>query len=360
MSSGRTCPRSESCRSRKYRAIAGKSPNITIRGHDSPVKRSRNGEASWSKSIDSTPASSESLPMKRSGWTRSSGSCWNWPGRHLSTPDIGGQGQLDRCFRGRLGQRVRPPCHRAAGVARWTDFKRQLFGLDRQSGLHFSRRAGPSMAVDTACSSSLVAVHLACQRLRAVNRGSPSRAVSACSLPPDSIAFPKPGCWLLTGGARRSTPPPTATCAARGAAWWCSSASDAQRDGDRIYAVIRGSAVNHDGRTNGLTAPEPPAQPDVLRDAYALAGVSPSDVQFVEAHGTGTALGDAMEVGALGAVVVGRDARKPLHSARSRRTSATSRLPPGRRPHQDRSCNAARDDPGEPALHERPSPPSPR
>ena len=85
--------------------------------------------------------------------------------------------------------------------------------------------------------------------------------------------------------------------------------SRALADGDPIYAVIRGGAINQDGRTNGLTAPSRSAQEAVLRAAYRQAGVSPGQVDYIEAHGTGTLLGDPIELGALGAVLAeGRDA----------------------------------------------------
>lgn len=84
--------------------------------------------------------------------------------------------------------------------------------------------------------------------------------------------------------------------------------SRALADGDRVYAVIRGSAVNHDGKTTSLTAPNPLAQEAVLRAAYRDAKISPSQVRYVEAHGTGTKLGDSIEMAALGAVLTnGRD-----------------------------------------------------
>ena len=78
--------------------------------------------------------------------------------------------------------------------------------------------------------------------------------------------------------------------------------ADARRDGDEIIAVIAGSAVNHDGRSNGLLAPNPDAQADVLRKAYKDAGIDPRTVDYVEAHGTGTILGDPIEADALGRV----------------------------------------------------------
>ncbi len=88
--------------------------------------------------------------------------------------------------------------------------------------------------------------------------------------------------------------------------------ADARRDGDEILAVIAGSAVNHDGRSNGLLAPNPDAQAEVLRKAYKDAGIDPRDVDYIEAHGTGTILGDPIEADALGRVVGrGRAADKP-------------------------------------------------
>ncbi len=87
---------------------------------------------------------------------------------------------------------------------------------------------------------------------------------------------------------------------------------DARRDGDEILAVIAGGAVNHDGRSNGLLAPNPDAQADVLRKAYHDAGINPRTVDYIEAHGTGTILGDPIEADALGRVIGrGRSAEQP-------------------------------------------------
>lgn len=87
---------------------------------------------------------------------------------------------------------------------------------------------------------------------------------------------------------------------------------DARRDGDQILAVIAGSAVNHDGRSNGLIAPNQDAQAEVLRRAYKDAGIDPRTVDYIEAHGTGTVLGDPIEAEALGRIVGrGRPADRP-------------------------------------------------
>ena len=104
--------------------------------------------------------------------------------------------------------------------------------------------------------------------------------------------------------------------------------SAAVKNRDPIYAVIRGSAVNQNGSSNGLTAPSRAAQEQVLREAYARAKVSPGKVQYVETQGTGTRLGDAIEALALGdRVARGRPAEAAAPSARSRRTSATWKPP---------------------------------
>jgi acyl transferase domain-containing protein len=174
---------------------------------------------------------------------------------------------------------------------------------------------GPALAVDTACSSSLVAVHLAAQALRA---GDCDRAIVAgvnLLLEPElTIGLARAG--MLAPDGRCKTFDASADGYVRGEG--CGAVvlrplSAALADGDRVYAVIRGSAVNADGASNGVTAPNPAAQRAVLDAAYRAAGVDPATVAYVECHGTGTVLGDQIEARMLGAVV-GR-AGHPEHRA---------------------------------------------
>ncbi|BAZ51604.1 beta-ketoacyl synthase [Nostoc sp. NIES-4103] len=164
---------------------------------------------------------------------------------------------------------------------------------------------GPSIAFDTACSSSLVAVHYACQSLW--NEESTLAVAGGVNLllsPKATLNFAKAG--FMAGDGRCKTFDARADGYVRGEGAGVvilKPLSQAQAEGDRIYAVIKGSAVNQDGRSNGLTAPNPQAQEAVLRSAYRLSGVSPGQVQYIEAHGTGTSLGDPIEIKALGKVL---------------------------------------------------------
>ena len=171
---------------------------------------------------------------------------------------------------------------------------------------------GPAIAIDTACSSSLVCVHLACQSLRL---GECDQALAGGA---NLILSPEGSEYVAAMNALS----PTGRCAAFSAdadgyvrSDGCGLVvlkrlSDALAAGDPILALIRGSAVNHDGHSNGLTAPHGPAQQAVIREALRRAHVEPSQVSYVETHGTGTALGDPVEAHALSAVYRSQTPRK--------------------------------------------------
>ncbi len=160
---------------------------------------------------------------------------------------------------------------------------------------------GPSLAVDTACSSALVAAHLACQSL---NSGESDLAlvggVNLTLTPEGTVTFSQ--ARMVAPDGRCKTFDAAADGYVRGEGCGVivlQRLADAQRQLQRVLAVIRGSAVNQDGLTNGLTAPNGPSQREVIGAALRHAGVRPSDIEFVEAHGTGTPLGDTIEVRAL-------------------------------------------------------------
>jgi phthiocerol/phenolphthiocerol synthesis type-I polyketide synthase D len=163
---------------------------------------------------------------------------------------------------------------------------------------------GPAVAVDTACSSSLVAVHLACQSLRL--RESDLALAGGVNLilrPETQLALSKWGMLSPRGRCHAFDAGADGFVRGEGAGMVVlKRLTDAVRDGDRVLAVVRGSAVNSDGRSNGLTAPNAPAQRDVITRALRSADVAASSVNFVETHGTGTALGDPIEFDALAAV----------------------------------------------------------
>src|SRR4029077_14287696 len=158
---------------------------------------------------------------------------------------------------------------------------------------------------DTACSSSLVAAHLACQSLwggecdLALVGG-----VQAVLTPEVSIGFSKASMLSPDGRCKAFAAEANGYVRGEGAgAIVLKPLGRALADGDRIYALIRGSAINEDGRTSGMTVPSLDAQQAVLRDAYRRSGVRPGDVHYVEAHGTGTVVGDPIEAEALGSVL---------------------------------------------------------
>jgi acyl transferase domain-containing protein len=184
------------------------------------------------------------------------------------------------------------------------------FGTGNTVGLaagrlsYFLKLTGPSFALDTACSSSLVALHLACQSLR--RKECDMALVGGVNLmlaPEVTISFSKAN--LMAADGRSKTFDAAADGYVRGEGCGVvvlKRLSDALAEGDNIFALVRGSAVNHDGPSGGLTVPSGPAQERVIRQALASGKVEPSQVDYIEAHGTGTSLGDPIEVGALGAV----------------------------------------------------------
>ena len=179
---------------------------------------------------------------------------------------------------------------------------------------------GPTLSLDTACSSSLVAIHLACQSLR--SRESDLALAGGVNLmlaPEPTICLARMRALAVRGRCRTFDASADGFVRGEGCAMVVlKRASDAVRDRDRILALIRGSAVNHDGRSGGLTAPNGPAQEAVIRGALASARVLPREVGCVEAHGTGTPLGDPIEVNALRAVLEeGRERTFFLGSAKT-------------------------------------------
>jgi acyl transferase domain-containing protein/alpha-beta hydrolase superfamily lysophospholipase len=174
---------------------------------------------------------------------------------------------------------------------------------------------GPSMQVDTSCSSSLVAIHLACTALR--NRECDlalAGGVQLLLLPSATIVLCKMRALAPDGYSKGFAA--TADGFGRGEGGGIlvlKRLSEALAAHDQILALIRGSAVNHDGLSSGLTVPNEAAQEAVIRQALANAHVPPAAIDYVEAHGTGTHLGDPIEVSALGAVFAeDRSADRPL------------------------------------------------
>ncbi|MFJ6215669.1 SDR family NAD(P)-dependent oxidoreductase [Streptomyces sp. NPDC092296] len=178
---------------------------------------------------------------------------------------------------------------------------------------------GPSMTVDTMCSSSLTAIHLACAAIRAGEcEVALAGGVNVISHPYRYLQMAQ-GRFASTDGRCRSfgdggdgyVPGEGVGVVV------LKRLSQAERDGDHVHGVIRGSAINHGGRTNGFTVPSVTAQAEVIAAALRTAGAAPADIDYVEAHGTGTALGDPIEVAALDEVFAGSGASCPIGSVKS-------------------------------------------
>ncbi|WP_327179823.1 amino acid adenylation domain-containing protein [Streptomyces sp. NBC_01335] len=175
---------------------------------------------------------------------------------------------------------------------------------------------GPSLSVDTACSSSLVAVHLACQSLK--RRESDLALAGGVLLhmaPQYTVAESKGGFLSPEGRSRTFDAQADGYVRAEGVGLVAlKRLEDAVRDGDPIHAVILGSGVNQDGRTNGITVPNGEAQVSLVRQVCAEAGITPGDLQYMEAHGTSTPVGDPIEANALSrALAIGRAPGAPCY-----------------------------------------------
>ncbi|MGH8479084.1 MAG: SDR family NAD(P)-dependent oxidoreductase [Gammaproteobacteria bacterium] len=164
---------------------------------------------------------------------------------------------------------------------------------------------GPSVSMDTACSSSLVATHFACQALWAGDCGMALAGGVNCIFRPEYMIAMCKGKFLSPDGYSKSFDH-RANGYARGEGAGIvvlKPLSAALRDGDDVYALIRGTGVNQDGRTEGITVPSPQAQETLIRQVCRKADVLPAHIRYFEAHGTGTGVGDPIEAQALGAAV---------------------------------------------------------
>ncbi|WP_257389582.1 type I polyketide synthase, partial [Tahibacter caeni] len=166
---------------------------------------------------------------------------------------------------------------------------------------YFFNLHGPSIALDTMCSSSLTAIHLACEEIR---RGNIDAAIAGgvnVSVHPHKYLTLSQGKFAASDGRCRSF-------GAGGdgyvpgegvGAVFLKPLEHALRDGDHIYGVVRASSINHGGKTNGYTVPNPNAQAELIRAALDQARIAPQSLDYIEAHGTGTALGDPIEITGL-------------------------------------------------------------
>ncbi|QDV31858.1 Phenolphthiocerol synthesis polyketide synthase type I Pks15/1 [Planctopirus ephydatiae] len=174
---------------------------------------------------------------------------------------------------------------------------------------------GPSLSIDTACSSSLVALHYACQSLRTHECESALvGGVNALLSPAVSIAFSH--ARMLSPDGQCFAFDTRANGYVRGEGCGVvvlKRLSDAERNGDRVLGIIRGTAVNHVGRSRSITVPDAEAQRQVILTALAASGLQPDDLDYIEAHGTGTPLGDPVEMDAIKSVFGHREESRPCY-----------------------------------------------
>lgn len=172
---------------------------------------------------------------------------------------------------------------------------------------------GPSMSIDTACSSALVAFHQAAQSIRTGETTTAlTGGVSLHLHPLTYVLFSKANMLSPSGHCHAFDEQADGYARSEGAGIFLLKEYEAARaDNDPILATVPASAVNSDGRTSSLTVPNPDAQAELMRRTYERAGISPDEIDYVEAHGTGTAVGDPIEVQAIGAAI-GQQRATPL------------------------------------------------
>jgi polyketide synthase PksN len=181
---------------------------------------------------------------------------------------------------------------------------------------------GPSMALDTMCSSSLTAIHLACEELR---KGEIEAAIAGgvnLAVHPYKYVSLSQGRFVASDGRCRSFGEGgDGYVPGEGVgAVLLKTLENALRDGDQIYAVIKSSTLNHGGKTNGYSVPNPNAQADLIREALQKARIDPGTLSYIETHGTGTSLGDPIEIAGLSKAFEGSAAGKqfcPIGSVKS-------------------------------------------
>jgi len=189
-----------------------------------------------------------------------------------------------------------PPERGSTGIASSIVANRLSYLLDLR---------GPSVTLDTACSSSLVAIHLACQSLRSGESNLVlAGGVNIILNPEISVSTSQAGMMAWDGHCKTFDATADGYVRSEGCGVVVlKRLSEAKRDGNLIWALVRSSAVNQDGHSIGLTAPNGLAQQDVIRQAITKAGLTPAQIDYVETHGTGTPLGDAIEVQSLATVL---------------------------------------------------------
>src|SRR5262245_33862994 len=207
---------------------------------------------------------------------------------------------------------------RLAAAGAWHQTGNQLSTAAGRLAFSFGF-TGPCFAIDTACSGSLVAVHVAARALRA--RECDIALAGGVNVVLDPVVMVAlEGARMVSADGRCKAFAAAADGYGRGEGCGLvvmKRLADAEAAGDRILAVVAGTAINQDGRSAGLTVPSGPAQAAVIRAALADAALAPAAIDFVEAHGTGTQLGDPLEAGALDDVFGGRGRPLPIGSVKT-------------------------------------------